>query len=497
MQPTPPNGREIHNVALLDLTGAQAAAALDGVTRISNVATILVPVSLLPKLSSIPMDHVAATIPVADGRRARVMAGQITLSGEALAGSPDHADDVLVVAGQLVITSPVSQVGYEDLVVLGQAVAPAGSETALGAALTRLSGNVVYYPYVEGSTTRLLSGSSISGEALANLTGQPTDILLATGLLVVSSPVTAVGFQQVVAIGHVVVPQDTPAEFLGKMQSMTGQLTTYTAPPRVFEGKDHFSAGFFELLRGADHPRAGRLVQFRPGCRSRSCSAKPWPHMCSTARSARRASWCRCCKCCASPETARSSRSMIPSDSVSTARQHQQQQFDALYATHHATLHAYFLGKTSDAELALDLLQDAFVRAWRNLATLEGLPPERQRMWLFAVARNLVVDQYRWQATRRSTDAALAQAAAGAQTSSPAADADLLTRERLQALDRAIHQLPEDLRVVLVLQAVGERNSTEIGELLGRPPGTVRYQLAEARRRLARQLQLDQEHDDD
>jgi RNA polymerase sigma-70 factor (ECF subfamily) len=180
---------------------------------------------------------------------------------------------------------------------------------------------------------------------------------------------------------------------------------------------------------------------------------------------------------------------------VSTARQDRQQQFDALYAAHHATLHAYFLGKTSDAELALDLLQDAFVRAWRNLTSLEGLSPERQRMWLFAVARNLVVDHYRSAATRRSTDAAMVQAAASAQTTSPPADVDVLTRERLGTLDHAIHQLPEDLRVVLVLQAVGERNSTEIGELLGRPPGTVRYQLAEARRRLARQLQLDAEHD--
>ena len=246
--PTPPASREIHNVALLDLTGAQAASALDGVTRISNVATILVPVSLLPKLSSIPMHHVAATIPIPDGRRVRVMAGQITLGGEALARGSDQADDVLVVAGQLVITSPVSQVGNTELVVLGQAIAPAGSESALGAALTRLSGGVVYYPYVEGVTTRLLSGSSISGEALANLTGQPTDILLATGLLVVTSPVSALGFQQVVAIGHLVVPKDTPAEFVGKMQSMTGQLTSYTAPPRFFDGKDHFSAGFFELF---------------------------------------------------------------------------------------------------------------------------------------------------------------------------------------------------------------------------------------------------------
>ena len=241
-------GREIRNVALLDLTGAQAGGALDGVTRISNVATILVPESLLARLSSIPMDHVAATVPVADGQRAKVMAGQILLSGEALAAAGDQGKDMLVVAGQLVITSPVTSVGYKDVVVLGQAVAPTGSEAALGAALTRLSGQVVYYPYVEGASTRIMSGNTIGGEALANPAGQPTDILLATGPLVVTGTVKTLGFQQLVAIGHLVVPPDVPTDLLGRMESLSGQIVASSGPPRVFDGKDHFSAGFFELL---------------------------------------------------------------------------------------------------------------------------------------------------------------------------------------------------------------------------------------------------------
>jgi RNA polymerase sigma-70 factor (ECF subfamily) len=175
---------------------------------------------------------------------------------------------------------------------------------------------------------------------------------------------------------------------------------------------------------------------------------------------------------------------------VSTARQ---QSFDALYSVHHQGLHAYFLGKTSDAELAFDLLQDTFVRVWRNMATLDGLPPERQRAWMFAVARNLVTDHYRAAATRRSTAEVLARDASTGDTTVPPAEADFLRHEQSAALEAAIRLLPEDLRVVLVLQVVGERNSTEIGELLGRPPGTVRYQLAEARRRLARELRLEKD----
>jgi hypothetical protein len=144
-------GREIREVALLDLTGAQAASALDGITRISEVATILVPESLLPKLSSIPMDQVAATVPVPDGARAKSLTGEITLSGEALANPGGKANDVLIVVGKLILTSPVQEVGYADIIVIGEVFAPTGSETALGVGLRRMTGKITYYPYTEGA----------------------------------------------------------------------------------------------------------------------------------------------------------------------------------------------------------------------------------------------------------------------------------------------------------------------------------------------------------
>jgi len=160
-------------------------------------------------------------------------------------------------------------------------------------------------------------------------------------------------------------------------------------------------------------------------------------------------------------------------------------EFDALYAAHHQTLYAYFLGRTGNAELAQDLLQDVFVRVWRNMLNLVALPAERQRSWLFAVARNLVIDEFRASATRTRTGEALASLA---ENTSPSADTSVVERDLLYALDTAIQHLPADLRTVLALQVVGERSSTEIGELLGKPPGTVRYQLAEARRRLRREV---------
>jgi RNA polymerase sigma-70 factor (ECF subfamily) len=174
---------------------------------------------------------------------------------------------------------------------------------------------------------------------------------------------------------------------------------------------------------------------------------------------------------------------MSPASERSVALRH----FDAIYAEHARSLHAYFVGRTADVELARDLVQETCVRLWRAIDEVAELGVERQRAWLFTVARHLVVDEYR---ARASADVREARAAAATETVAPPADADVGADESAREMDLAIARLPESLREVLVLSVLGERNSTEIGAILGRPPGTVRYQLTQARRLLAIELGL-------
>jgi len=164
--------------------------------------------------------------------------------------------------------------------------------------------------------------------------------------------------------------------------------------------------------------------------------------------------------------------------------------FDRLYDEHRQALHAFFLGKTSDPELALDLLQEAFVRVWRNLDVLQALPAARQRAWIFTAARNLVIDQYRGRAARSTAHDALIAAVERDPPVSSDPEQIVEQDQELRLLDQAIRRLPETLRTVLVLHVLGERSSAEMGELLDRPAGTVRYQLSQARKRLAEELRL-------
>ena len=186
---------------------------------------------------------------------------------------------------------------------------------------------------------------------------------------------------------------------------------------------------------------------------------------------------------------------MSPAEGRAAPPAGREQRFEAVYAEHQQTLFAYFLGRTADREQALDLLQELFVRVWRSLDSLESLPPEKRPFWLFSVAKHLLVDQYRAQATRERTQAALDRDPPAQWA--PAPEPTTVAGEQVARLEAAIQRLPDDLRVVLALRVLDGRTSTEIGALLGRPPGTVRYQLAEARQRLATELSLNAEAEED
>ena len=114
------------------------------------------------------------------------------------------------------------------------------------------------------------------------------------------------------------------------------------------------------------------------------------------------------------------------------------------------------------------------------------MPSDQRRYWLFGVARNVLIDDYRRQ-TRREPQELEGEESLETRTD-PATIGGQEHQEMAIDLDTAISHLPEELRTVLVMSALGEMNSTEIGEALGCPPATVRYRLASARQRLAADL---------
>ena len=159
--------------------------------------------------------------------------------------------------------------------------------------------------------------------------------------------------------------------------------------------------------------------------------------------------------------------------------------FNQIYERNYSTLYAYFYGRTIDGDVALDLLQETFTRAWNQIQTLTELPESRQRYWLFAVAKNLFTDSTRRTARWQKIEGDMVSSAKerAKQSNDP-----MELQNQLVVLEEAIAQLPEQLRIVLSMSAINGMNSKEIGETLGIAPGTIRYQLSVARKELLRTI---------
>lgn len=153
--------------------------------------------------------------------------------------------------------------------------------------------------------------------------------------------------------------------------------------------------------------------------------------------------------------------------------------FDELYDRHVKSLHAYLLGRTNDPELALDLVQEVFLRAWRHVRRVPQAA-DGERYWLFSVAKNLVRDHYR----RAGRRAALAPRLPSGLVRAPQHDepeANFESKEQIGQVAAAMQNLPEEMRTALVMHVLGGLSSAEIGTLLDKPAGTVRYWIHRAR----------------
>jgi RNA polymerase sigma-70 factor, ECF subfamily len=163
--------------------------------------------------------------------------------------------------------------------------------------------------------------------------------------------------------------------------------------------------------------------------------------------------------------------------------------FTELFEQHREGVHAFLLARISDREVARDLLQETFLRLWHRIEEVTELDLGRQRAWIYTVARNLLVDRYRTDATRRATLHAVAHGSDRAGREQADGSGQLVARDQLAHLRRAIAALPDDQREILSMAVVAEMTSQQIAEALELPAGTVRYKLHRARARLAAELE--------
>jgi RNA polymerase sigma-70 factor, ECF subfamily len=143
----------------------------------------------------------------------------------------------------------------------------------------------------------------------------------------------------------------------------------------------------------------------------------------------------------------------------------------AAYAAHGPELYRFAMRQLGDGGAAQDVVQEVFLRAWR---AADSYDPQLAslRTWLFAIARNVVVDEARrfavrpWQ--RELTD--------GSDLPPVAAETD----DRLVdawVVEEALRRIGADHRVAIVQTHLRGRPHAEVAAELGIPVGTLRSRV--------------------
>jgi RNA polymerase sigma-70 factor (ECF subfamily) len=139
------------------------------------------------------------------------------------------------------------------------------------------------------------------------------------------------------------------------------------------------------------------------------------------------------------------------------------------------------LGPTSELE---DLVQTVFIKVVRTLHRFEGR--SRISTWLYRICVHVAMDYLRKKGRRKpeyDLDAIAPPAAPG-----PDPHQQLVCKEAIVILGRALSKMKEAKRTVLVLHDLMEVSAAEIASMQGVPTPTVRSRLFYARRELARLL---------
>lgn len=172
---------------------------------------------------------------------------------------------------------------------------------------------------------------------------------------------------------------------------------------------------------------------------------------------------------------------VTPRDTAGLVRRAQTGDHDAfgeLYRLHVDRIFALCLRLTADRDTAALMTQDAFVRAWRRLATFRG--ESSLLTWLHRLTVNVVLDHRRDEKRRWTRQVDLGDGDDMAHLAVVPPPPVGVRRD----LERAIAGLPAGARTIFTLHEVEGYRMREIAEMTGVAVGTVKAQLHRARRLL-------------
>jgi RNA polymerase sigma-70 factor (ECF subfamily) len=156
-----------------------------------------------------------------------------------------------------------------------------------------------------------------------------------------------------------------------------------------------------------------------------------------------------------------------------------------LLRDHQLRLFSYAKGVTGDRDAAFDIVQDTFVRAVSNIASLRD--DSKFSSWLFGITHQRCMHYFR--RAKREAEIFAGDAEIGDfESHGPDPRQAMVSFELAEAVFDAIEKLPLHQRAALLLHVLGGFSLEDISGISGAPVGTVKSRLHHAKRVLRRLL---------
>ena len=182
---------------------------------------------------------------------------------------------------------------------------------------------------------------------------------------------------------------------------------------------------------------------------------------------------------------------------VERARAGDHEAFRALYQRYHRRVYSLAYGVVQNADDALDVVQDGFIKAHRHLDKFEG--NSSFYTWLYRIVMNLSIDHIRKHKRTRhvdfddSIDHGQDEGALGEDSLAPRMlgqnpGKSLVRKEIREQIGKALEELSENHRAVLVMRELEGMSYEEMAQAMQCSKGTIMSRLFHARRNMQKRL---------
>ena len=173
-------------------------------------------------------------------------------------------------------------------------------------------------------------------------------------------------------------------------------------------------------------------------------------------------------------------------DLIARARRGDEEAFRLIFERYTRPVISFIYLMVNCRDLAEELAQETFVRAFRALDALRN--DARLSTWIFGIARNVAREALRRRQHERRAVELDAPSVRQVRDAAPTPDGQLFDKELNGAMGRALMALDEDKRLVFTLKIYQQRSYEEIAEITGFSHAKVRNDLHRARAEMRRRL---------